>query len=118
MYNFKTKLEDNCISWTSPNKQLCLNDDIDVNVTCTAWIEWQMSIDVRESGVKSTDICITDVKVLVEYEYFDDDDSLIRGSFEISNSIYKLEDNLKFKGGSLEPDNVHIDFNKLKIRVE
>jgi hypothetical protein len=118
MYKFKTKIEDNHISYTPINKQLCLNDDVDIEVTTSALVEWHLEIETRDWGVKTILPCITKVGVLFEYEYFDEDDSLIRNSFEISDNTYKLEDNLRVTKNSVMPDNIHVDFDKLNIQVQ
>lgn len=117
MYSFKTKIEHRNIDVYKIKPHLCINEDIDVDLTCVGLVEWTMEIETREWGVKDISCVIKSVSVQIEYEYFNDDDSLIRECLEVNEKLLILEDNLRCEGGCIKPESIVINFEKNRIIV-
>lgn len=117
MYTFRTKIQNKNIDVYKIKPHLCINEGIDVDLTCVGVVEWTMELELREWGVKDISCVIQSVSVQIEYEYFDDDDSLIRECLEVNEKLLILEDNLRVEGSTITPESIVINFEKNKIIV-
>lgn len=115
--DFQTKIQHKDISIIGVNNHLCLSPDIDVDVTCVADVIWSAELDIRKWGIKDISVVVKGVSIQVEYEYFDEDDSLIRDCFYLNEKTLILQDELRVEGSCIVPESIEIDLTKQKIIV-
>lgn len=91
-------------------------------VQCTAKVNWSVSIDAREWGIKSFGISIQDVQISMDVEIagFDSDDNYMYFSIddiELNTKEFTIIDKMEYTRGMLAPDSIEIDFNKKEIEI-
>ena len=115
---FKTTIQHKDISIVGINNHLCLSPDIDVDVTCVADVIWSAELEVRKWGIKDISVVINGVSIQVEYEYFDDDDSLVRDCFYLNEKTIILQDEFRVEGACIVPESIDIDLSKQKMIIK